>query len=532
MNDKYLDGPFVFRINDNGGGPNLLVQVCIERGWREYTGDNSSLKDRWNLWWKSGGFSSTYYKNLLPGQFINRIPKGSSICKKDNLVRHLKCMRQIYGNIYDISPVGYNLPSEYTKLAADCSRSEKDERVWICKPVGQSQGRGIFLFRRLSDLTYDSTAVVQKYIEKPLLIGGYKFDLRLYVCVPSYRPLVIYIYNEGLARFATSKFSLDNLSDPFRHLTNFALNKLGPGYSQKKERVGAGSKWSFRQLRRYMNQSGFHDWFLWQRIACLITLTILSQTAGIPETSNCFEFFGFDVLIDADLKPWLLEVNISPALGNDCEVDFEVKKPLLHDLFDLLGLPVCNTGLSLFKIWSTTPNNQSIDNDYCASKYYKSRCSGKPLVNICSNNRDIFRHSNADENYGNSCSRYNFLCLEKSLRQRLNSAHKLSNNHPGTFVWDNGRDWSNPKIREGGWIRTYPFTNCKLVDNVDFQHPINTRETKTTEREIKNNVLSVQKFIKVAKDINRDFGKYGDERCNQLLRQELELTSEIWLPNK
>ncbi|KAH0567528.1 hypothetical protein KQX54_010596 [Cotesia glomerata] len=102
MNDKYLDGPFVFRINDNGGGPNLLVQVCIERGWREYTGDNSSLKDRWNLWWKSGGFSSTYYKNLLPGQFINRIPKGSSICKKDNLVRHLKCMRQIYGNIYDI----------------------------------------------------------------------------------------------------------------------------------------------------------------------------------------------------------------------------------------------------------------------------------------------------------------------------------------------------------------------------------------------------------------------------------------------
>lgn len=47
------------------------------------------------------------------------------------------------------SPLGYNLPSEYTKLAADCSRLEKDDRVWICKPVGQSQGRGIFLFRVL-----------------------------------------------------------------------------------------------------------------------------------------------------------------------------------------------------------------------------------------------------------------------------------------------------------------------------------------------------------------------------------------------
>ena len=46
----------------------------------------------------------------------------------------------------NISPVGYNLPSEYTKLAEECNRCEHD-RVWICKPVGQSQGKGIFLFR-------------------------------------------------------------------------------------------------------------------------------------------------------------------------------------------------------------------------------------------------------------------------------------------------------------------------------------------------------------------------------------------------
>lgn len=59
-----------------------------------------------------------------------------------------------------------------------------------------------------------------------------------------------------------------------------------------------------------MDQSGFNDWFLWQRIASLINLTVLSQISGIPKSSNCFEFFGFDVLIDANLKPWLLEVII------------------------------------------------------------------------------------------------------------------------------------------------------------------------------------------------------------------------------
>ena len=58
------------------------------------------------------------------------------------------------------------------------------------------------LFQRLSDLTCDSNSVVQRYIERPLLIGGYKFDLRLYVCIPSYHPLTVYLYKEGLARFS------------------------------------------------------------------------------------------------------------------------------------------------------------------------------------------------------------------------------------------------------------------------------------------------------------------------------------------
>jgi tubulin polyglutamylase TTLL2 len=96
------------------------------------------------------------------------------------------------------------------------------------------------IFQKLSDLSYDNATVVQKYIENPLLIGGYKFDLRLYVCVPSYFPLTIYLYKEGIARFATQKFCLERLDDPFRHLTNFSLNKLGAGYLEQKERIGAG----------------------------------------------------------------------------------------------------------------------------------------------------------------------------------------------------------------------------------------------------------------------------------------------------
>lgn len=47
------------------------------------------------------------------------------------------------------SPQGYNLPLEYTKLAAEFSQGKNNNKnaVWICKPIGQSQGRGIFLFK-------------------------------------------------------------------------------------------------------------------------------------------------------------------------------------------------------------------------------------------------------------------------------------------------------------------------------------------------------------------------------------------------
>jgi tubulin polyglutamylase TTLL5 len=58
----------------------------------------------------------------------------------------------------------------------------------------------------------------------------------------------------------------------------------------------------------------------------------------VPYSTNCFELLGFDILIDDTLKPWLLEVNLSPSLACDSPLDQKIKSNLTADLMSLAGL--------------------------------------------------------------------------------------------------------------------------------------------------------------------------------------------------
>ena len=53
-----------------------------------------------------------------------------------------------------------------------------------------------------------------------------------------------------------------------------------------------------------------------------------------------FEVLGFDILIDKNAKPYLLEVNHAPSFATDSPLDYEIKKNLFIDLFTLLNMSV------------------------------------------------------------------------------------------------------------------------------------------------------------------------------------------------
>lgn len=315
--------------------------------------------------WRNCRFTPTEFRlGHERGDRVNHFPHTKCLTKKDLLIRAMRKMRAVHGRIFDFVPAGFILPSEYTKFVqayaeddeAQKTLGEKNSQtVWICKPADLSRGRKIFLIKDLSELCYDQQYVIQRYVPNPMTIGGYKVDLRVYVLVTSMQPLRIHVFRNGLARFGTAKYdnNMQEIDNLFSHLTNSSINKLSQTYNTDKDVIGSGCKWDFASLRRWMNAPQNNNIFsdtssspahfiqdrfatLWRRICDIAICTILTALQPGALSSSCFELFGFDILVDEALRPWLLEVNCAPALSIDCGIDRRVKEPLIRAMFDLV----------------------------------------------------------------------------------------------------------------------------------------------------------------------------------------------------
>lgn len=166
-------------------------------------------------------------KRLKSYQRINHFPNSCELGRKDLLAANLNSARASMPELYQFYPKTWVFPRDY-----EAFNNRESSSFYIVKPHANCQGRGIYL-TKTPNLTSKDEVIVQEYIENPMVMDGCKFDLRIYVMVRSLDPLRIYVYEEGLCRLATSKYSKpsdNNFRNEKMHLTNYAINKFSPNF--------------------------------------------------------------------------------------------------------------------------------------------------------------------------------------------------------------------------------------------------------------------------------------------------------------
>ncbi|NWV08015.1 TTLL7 polyglutamylase, partial [Ptilonorhynchus violaceus] len=329
-----------------------IVRVVIQEMGFVKTRDEDETA---NLIWSDCAVQQEKIAELRNYQRINHFPGMGEICRKDFLARNMTKMIKSQPQEYSFIPRTWIFPAEYTQFQNYVKELKKKRRqkTFIVKPANGAMGHGISLIRNGEKLQAQDHLIVQEYLDKPFLMEGYKFDLRVYILVTSCDPLKVFLYHDGLVRMGTEKYhppSDSNLSQLYMHLTNYSVNKHNEHF-ERDETEDKGSKRSIKWFTEFLETNNLDVSKFWSDISELVVKTLIVAEPHVLHAyrmcrpgqapgsdSVCFEVLGFDILLDRKLKPWLLEINRAPSFGTDQKIDYDVKKGVLLNALKLLNI--------------------------------------------------------------------------------------------------------------------------------------------------------------------------------------------------
>jgi hypothetical protein len=283
-----------------------------------------------------------FYHHLCAGQIVNRIPRTNLLCRKTTFARLIDRASEFAPDDFNFVPKSYLFPAELNSFNAmiEMAKSKGNSRLpkFIIKPEYGALGARISILPAGTPCDCREYAVVQEYIEPKLADGpgpvprNTKFDFRIYTLIKSVDPLEVYVYREGLTRICAETYDKNT---NFARLTNTAVNKRAgvPLDSITKSLIQ-----TFEQL--YPVESTRKR--IWQKIKDAILLSVIAAVPYlglIPDEADqavlkdcrCFQILGFDVLLDAHDKPYVIEVNYRPSLSRDTKLEEKLKLDLLID---------------------------------------------------------------------------------------------------------------------------------------------------------------------------------------------------------
>ena len=350
------------RMNKYEGMPQCILDACAK-------GNISLIKneDNCNLIWKllPPEKMRELIRRLNKNQKFNHFPCTYQIGLKDNMYLHFKMYKKLFPDLYNFVSDTYILPNDAEIFEKNYKRNKN--ALWIVKPVNMSRGRGVHLLKDMNELKElikkskeENTIpdLISRYLDKPHLINKKKYDLRIYVLVASFSPLRIYLYYNGLVRFATEEYQQGNYDNIYIHITNYSINKNNSNYKpneninneiendEKDNEEDDSSKWSLVEYKNYFKKIGLKDTMddIWKQIEDIIIKSLITvskencQEISINKNNSLFELYGYDILIDESFKAWLIEVNVNPSLHCTSPLDLSIKTDLFTDIFNIIGV--------------------------------------------------------------------------------------------------------------------------------------------------------------------------------------------------
>lgn len=278
---------------------------------------------------------------LLLFQFVfNRLENNREICTKIGLAKNSKLCQRKHGALRwsletyvfsNLDSLRTELPelkrAFYTHAGANSGSIEngsgkQSRNAWIIKPTAMNRGRGILIkdsYKQIEEFLMGDVPrrayVVQKYIERPLLIDKRKFDIRMFLLITSC-PRKVFLYPEGYVRTCSVAYDQANLGDQSGHLTNDDVQKDSSCYGSFED----CNKMSFGQLQEKLSpELDFSGDIYPQMVRCLeqlfsVSLDRVVTNSGTAAMPGSFELMGVDFMIDSEMTVYLLEINTSPAL--------------------------------------------------------------------------------------------------------------------------------------------------------------------------------------------------------------------------
>ncbi|CAD8149473.1 unnamed protein product [Paramecium octaurelia] len=344
-----------------GNNAELIKSYFRNKNYELMDTVQDAFKNDYFIKWVQCPQSINYYEFKPGQQIINHIPKASH-----NLGLKISMLELLRENqCEDVLPKTFRL-NQITEVIEFLKDNE--EGIWILKPYNLNCGRGIKFISDIArfkqdlhqkrqyqigdyykvyvenernklkqeiqdhlgikenvdpeqQLKYDDInpmSIIQKYIEKPLLLDGRKFDIRCYALIAQVKPYTV-LFHHGYARLSIFEYTLDDIENEQNkiiHLTNNAIQKTHPTYKEKKE----SSIWTMDHLEQYLQD--FYHYQVDQIKSIREQIKQISHRifkAGQKKIQaggqkGEFELFGLDFIIDANLKVYFLEANINPAL--------------------------------------------------------------------------------------------------------------------------------------------------------------------------------------------------------------------------